>query len=95
MIEAPAPGLTRRLDVWDVDPAHSSVRFDVRHALSRLRGRFDTDRAGRDARLRGEASCTPTASRTWCSALSQVVGGLLVGRTVQVELEIQVVRRRG
>ena len=40
MIEAPAPGLTRRLDVWDVDPVHSSVRFDVRHALTRLRGRF-------------------------------------------------------
>jgi hypothetical protein len=40
MIEAPAPGLTRRLDVWAVDPVSFSVRFDVRHALTRLRGRF-------------------------------------------------------
>jgi polyisoprenoid-binding protein YceI len=187
MIEAPAPGLTRRLDVWDVDPLHSSVRFDVRHALTRLRGRFgdvwgvlvvagqperstghveitaasiDTDREGRDAFLRGEAflhadrfphlvfrshavrrvgrrryrvdreltirditrpvtaelrhlgwtrdlTGVPRArlrvraevdraaySPSW-STLSQAVGGLLVGRTVHIDLEIQVVRRRG
>jgi polyisoprenoid-binding protein YceI len=187
MIEAPAPGLTRRLDVWDVDPVHSSVRFDVRHALTRLRGRFgdvwgvlvvagqperstghveiaaasiDTDREGRDERLRGEAflhadrfphlvfrshavrrvgrrryrvdgdltirditrpvtaelrhlgwtrdlSGVPRASLrvraevdraayspSW-TTLSQAFGGLLVGRTVHVDLEIQVVRRRG
>jgi polyisoprenoid-binding protein YceI len=187
MIEAPAPGLTRRLDVWDVDPVHSCVRFDVRHALTRLRGRFgdvwgvvvaagpperstghleiaaaslDTDRTGLDARLRGDTflhadrfphlvfrshtvrrvdrrryrvdgeltirdvtrpltaelrhtgwtrdlTGVPRASLqvraeidraayspSW-STLPQVVGGLLVGRTVRVELEIQVVRRRG
>jgi polyisoprenoid-binding protein YceI len=187
MIDAPAPGLTRRLDVWDVDPVHSSVRFDVRHALTRLRGRFgdvwgvlvvagpperstghveiaaasiDTDREGRDAFLRGEAflhadrfphlvfrshavrrvgrrryrvdgeltirditrpvtaevrhlgwtrdlTGVPRASLrvraevdraayspSW-NTLPQAVGGLLVGRTVHLDLEIQVVRRRG
>jgi len=95
MIEAPAPGLTRMLDVWDVDPVHSSVRFDVRHALTRLRGRFgdvwgvlvvagpperstgyveiaaasiDTDRRDATRSCAARPSCTPTASRIWCSA---------------------------
>jgi polyisoprenoid-binding protein YceI len=180
---APAPGA----DIWDIDPAHSTVQFVVRLAFTRMRGRFgevwgvlsiadpperstghveiaagsiDTGQEGRDARLRGEeflqAERFPslvfrsTAVRqidderytvdgdltirditrpvtlelrylgrtrdpagferaslrvraeidredygpSW-NVMLQVGGGLLVGKTVHVELEVQAVRRRG
>lgn len=40
MTHAAPSDLAGGLDVWDADPARSSVWFDVRHALTRLRGRF-------------------------------------------------------
>jgi polyisoprenoid-binding protein YceI len=179
----PAPGA----DIWDIDPVHSTIEFVVRHAFTRMRGRFgdvwgvlsiadpperstghveiaagsiDTGQEERDARLRGEeflqAERFPslvfhsTAVRqidderytvdgdltirditrpvtlelrylgrtrdpagferaslrvraeidredygpSW-NVMLQVGGGLLVGKTVHVELEVQVVRRRG
>jgi polyisoprenoid-binding protein YceI len=180
---APAPGA----DIWDIDPVHSTVQFVVRHAFTRMRGRFgdvwgvlsiadpperstghveiaagsiDTGQEERDTRLRGEeflqAERFPslvfhsTAVRqidderytvdgdltirditrpvtlelrylgrtrdpagferaslrvraeidredygpSW-NVMLQVGGGLLVGKTVHVELEVQAVRRRG
>src|SRR6266536_3042200 len=169
---APAPGA----DIWDIDPVHSTVEFVVRHAFTRMRGRFgdvwgvlsiadpperstghveiaagsiDTGQEERDARLRGEEflqaerfpslvfhstavgdltirditrpvtlelrylgrTRDPAGSEraslrvraeidredygpSW-NVMLQVGGGLLVGKTVHVELEVQAVRRRG
>lgn len=47
------------------------------------------------ASLRVRAEVDRAAYRPAWTTLPQAVGGLLVGRTVRIDLEIQVVRRRG
>ncbi len=187
MPQAPPSATAPGADIWDIDPVHSTVEFVVRHAFTRMRGRFgdvwgvlsiadpperstghveiaagsiDTGQEERDARLRGEEflqaerfpslvfhstavrqidderytvdgdltirditrpvtlelrylgrTRDPAGSEraslrvraeidredygpSW-NVMLQVGGGLLVGKTVHVELEVQAVRRRG
>src|SRR6266498_5807969 len=38
--QAPPSATAPGADIWDIDPVHSTVEFVVRHAFTRLRGRF-------------------------------------------------------
>ncbi|HEV8649960.1 MAG TPA: YceI family protein [Actinomycetes bacterium] len=38
--QAPPPAPASGVDIWDIDPVHSTVQFVVRHAFTRVRGRF-------------------------------------------------------
>src|SRR6266581_9429024 len=38
--QAPPSATAPGADIWDIDPVHSTVEFVVRHAFTRMRGRF-------------------------------------------------------
>ena len=40
MTQTLPPEAARKVDSWNIDPVHSAVQFVVRHAFTRLRGRF-------------------------------------------------------
>src|SRR5437867_4181919 len=95
-VEIPAPG------TWAIDPSHSSVGFTVRHLMvAKVHGRFGEfsgtiEVAERPEDSRAASSATTEIDRedfglTWNQTLE--TGGVLVGKQVRIDLEVEAVRQ--
>src|SRR5437588_61805 len=81
---------TQPKSIWKIDPAHTLVQFSAKHMMiSTVKGQFKQVIAEVDW---DEQDVTKSSVVATIDASSLVTGGVLVGDTIKIELEVELVK---